>query len=363
MMDYRLLGGSGLKVPVLSFGAGTFGGGSEFFSAWGNTGAEDAARLVDICLDAGVNLFDTANSYSRGLSEQILGKAIAGKRDQVLVATKANSRMGEGVNDIGSSRFNLIRECEASLRRLGTDHIDIYTMHGFDALTPVEEVLSTLDELIRSGKVRYINCSNFSGWHLMKSLSVSEQHGWAKYTGHQAHYSLICRDFEWELMPLALDQNVGTLVWSPLSAGRLSGKIRRGAPAAPDTRVGKVGGEGPDVPEERHYRIIDALDAVAAEAGKSVAQVALNWLLQRPTVATLIIGARNEAQLQSNLGAVGWNLSAAQVERLDIASEIPPAYPYWHQRTTGPERNPLPVASYLDEGPYVRSGTRVTSAP
>lgn len=347
-MEYRLLGGSGLKVPVLSFGTATFGGRGDFFSAWGNTDVEGASRLVDICLDAGITLFDTANAYSRGGSEEIFGKAIAGKRDRLLISTKANFRMGDSPNDLGSSRFHLVRQCEESLRRLGTDYIDIYTMHGFDALTPVDEVLSTLDDLVRSGKVRYITCSNFSGWHLMKSLGVSERYGWAKYVGHQAYYSLICRDFEWELMPLALDQKVGTLVWSPLGGGRLSGKIRRGNAAPEGTRIAQIGGEGPAVPEDRLFRIVDALDVVAAETGKTVAQVALNWLLQRPTVSTLVIGARNDEQLRSNLDAIGWNLTAEQVKTLDVASEIPPTYPYWHQRGFQ-ERNPLPVPTYLEK--------------
>lgn len=348
-MEYRHLGGSGLKVPVISFGAATFGGGNKFFAAWGNADVEEAARLVDICLDAGVNLFDTADSYSRGLSEEILGKAIAGKRDRLLISTKATSRMGDDVNDLGSSRFHLIRSVEASLRRLNTDYIDIYHMHGFDASTPVEEVLSTLDQLVRSGKVRYIACSNFSGWHLMKSLSISERYGWARYVGHQAYYSLICRDFEWELMPLALDQKVGTLVWSPLAGGRLSGKIRRDTPRPEGTRYAQIGGEGTPPDEEMWFRVIDTLEEIAQETGKTIPQVALNWVLQRPTVSTLVIGARNEEQLRSNLGAVGWSLTPEQVKRLDIASEVPPVYPYWHQRSNFPDRNPLPVPSYLEK--------------
>ncbi len=342
-MEHRLLGGSGLKVPVLAFGTATFGGRGDFFSAWGSTDVTEAARLVDICLDHGVTLFDTADTYSRGLSEEILGHALAGKRDRALISTKATFRMDDtDPNNVGSSRFHLIRSIEGSLRRLQTDYIDIYTMHGFDAQTPVEEVLSTLETFVQSGKVRYLACSNFSGWHLMKSLAVSERHGWSRYVGHQAYYSLICRDYEWELMPLALDQNVGTLVWSPLGGGRLSGKIRRGQPAGSNTRVGQIGGEGPEVPEDRLFRVIDALDAVSAQTGKTVAQVALNWCLQRPTVSTLVFGARSEAQLLSNLGAVGWNLTAEQVDMLDTASATPPAYPYWHQWNFE-ERNPRPV--------------------
>src|SRR3954467_12694992 len=320
-MEFRQLGRSGLKVPVLSFGTGTFGGGNEFFKAWGETDVAEAARLVDICLDAGVNLFDTADIYSDGLSETILGKAVAKRRDKVLISTKASFRMGQGPNDLGSSRHHLIQACEASLRGLGTDYIDIYHLHGFDALTPVEEALSSLDQLVQSGKIRYIVCSNFSGWHLMKSLAVSDRYGWSRYVGHQAYYSLVGREYEWELMPLALDQKVGTLVWSPLAGGRLSGKFRRDNPNPAGTRIAQGAGEGPALPEDWFYHLVDELDAVAAETGKTVSQVSLNWLLQRPTISTVIIGARNEEQLKQNLGAAGWNLTPEQVKRLDIASE------------------------------------------
>ncbi|MBB4602043.1 aryl-alcohol dehydrogenase-like predicted oxidoreductase [Hymenobacter luteus] len=331
-MEYRQLGRSGLRIPVLSFGTATFGGGNEFFKAWGSTQVEEARRLIDICLEAGVTLFDTANVYSQGLSEAILGKALEGRRSEVLISTKATFPMGEDPNGYGSSRQSLVRACEDSLRRLGTDHIDLYHMHGFDAHTPVEETLRALDDLVHSGKVRYIACSNFSGWHLMKSLSVSERYGWARYVGHQAYYSLANREFEWELLPLGLDQGVGTIVWSPLSAGLLSGKIRRGQPVPESSRLAQGGGQGPQVPDERLFTIIDALDEVAAETGKTVAQVALNWLLQRPTVVNLVIGARNEEQLRQNLASVGWNLTPEQVARLDAASDTPPIYPYWHQR-------------------------------
>ena len=346
-MEFRTLGHSGLKVPVLSFGTGTFGGGNEFFRAWGSSDVAEATRLVDICMEAGVNLFDTADVYSDGLSETILGKAIAGRRDQVLISTKATFRMGPGPNDLGSSRYHLLRACEASLRRLGTDYIDIYHLHGFDALSPVEEVLSTLNQLVVSGKVRYIACSNFSGWHLMKSLGVSDKYGWARYVGHQVYYSLIGREYEWELMPLALDQGVGALVWSPLGWGRLTGKIRRGKPLPAESRLHKTGEQGPQVSDEHLYKVVDALDAVAAETGKSVPQVALNWLLQRPSISTVIVGARNEEQLRQNLGAAGWKLSSAQVAKLDAASDVTPVYPYWHQRQFL-ERNPAPVALPAD---------------
>jgi aryl-alcohol dehydrogenase-like predicted oxidoreductase len=342
-MEYRQLGYSGLQVPVLSFGTGTFGGTNEFFKAWGSSDVAEATRLVDICLDAGVNLFDTANVYSTGASEEILGKAIAGKRNRVLISTKATFRMGSGPNDLGSSRLHLLRSCEESLRRLGTDYIDIYHMHGFDALTPVEETLKTLDTLVQSGKVRYIACSNFSGWHLMKSLSVSERYGWARYAGHQVYYSLIGREYEWELMPLGLDQKVSALVWSPLGWGRLTGKIRRNTPLPEVSRLHKTADYGPPVDNEHLYKVVDAIDEVAKETGKSVAQIALNWLLQRPTVANVIIGARDEQQLRQNLGAVGWNLTREQVAKLDKASEVTPIYPYWHQHQFT-ERNPLPTA-------------------
>ena len=340
-MEYRQLGASGLYVPVLSFGTATFGGGNTFFKAWGNTQAEEATRMVNLCLDAGVNLFDTANVYSNGASEEILGKAIAGLRDKVLISTKASFKMSEAPNDYGSSRLHLIKSCEESLRRLKTDYIDIYHMHGFDGVTPVEETLQTLDNLIRSGKVRYIACSNFSGWHLMKSLSVSERYGWSKYIAHQAYYSLLDREFEWELMPLAIDQKIDTIVWSPLSSGRLAGKFRRNQPAPPDNRIQQGGGQGPAVNEERLYTIVDALDMAAAETGKTVAQVALNWLLQRPTIANIVIGARNEEQLKQNLGAVGWKLSVDQLKKLDAASAADSIYPYWHQRQNT-TLNPLP---------------------
>jgi aryl-alcohol dehydrogenase-like predicted oxidoreductase len=343
-MEFRRLGGSGLKVPALTLGTGTFGGGGEFFQAWGSTQAAEATRLVDICLEAGLNMFDSADTYSGGLAEEVLGEAIKGRRDQVLISTKATFRVGEGPNDVGSSRFHLIPAVESSLRRLGTDYIDLFQLHGFDAVTPVEETLSTLNELVRSGKIRYIGCSNFSGWHLMKSLSVSERYGWARYVAHQAFYSLIGRDYEWELMPLALDQGVGAVVWSPLGWGRLTGKIRRGQPAPQNSRMQneRQQNAAPPVTDEFLYSVVDVLDELAQETGKTVPQIALNWLLQRPTVSTVIIGARNEEQLRQNLGAVGWNLTAEQVARLDEVTAVTPPYPYWHQRGFV-ERNPLPV--------------------
>jgi aryl-alcohol dehydrogenase-like predicted oxidoreductase len=343
-MEYRQLGRSGFKVPVLSLGTGTFGGGNEFFKAWGDTDAKGAGRLVDLCLDAGLTMFDSADIYSNGLAEEVLGAAIAGRRDKVLISTKATFRIGDGPNDVGSSRFHLIRACEAALKRLGTDYIDLFQLHGFDATTAVEETLSTLDNLVKAGKIRYVGCSNFSGWHLMKSLAVSDRYGWSRYVAHQAYYSLVGRDYEWELMPLGLDQGVGAVVWSPLGWGRLTGKVRRGQPLPKTSRLNsQVSNEkGPPVSDECVYAVVDALDAVAREIGKTVPQVALNWLLQRPTVSTVIIGARDETQLADNLGAVGWNLTPAQVAKLDAASAVTLAYPYWHQRGFA-ERNPPPV--------------------
>jgi aryl-alcohol dehydrogenase-like predicted oxidoreductase len=333
-VEYRSFGASGLKIPVLSFGTATFGGVGEFFKAWGAADVAQAKRLVDICLEHGVNFFDTANVYSQGRSEEILGAALAGRREEALIGTKGTFPMGSGPNDIGSSRHSLMRACEASLRRLGTDYVDVYWMHGFDATTPIEETLRALDDLTRSGKVRYIGCSNFSGWHLMKSLSVSERYGWSRYVAHQAYYSLLHRDFEWELMPLAIDQDVATIVWSPLSSGKLTGKYRRGKPMPRDARVAQGGNPvlGVAADDERLYAILDVMDELSQERGKTVAQIALNWLLQRPTVANLIIGARTEEQLKQNLGAVGWSLTVDEVKRLDKASETLPAYPYWHQR-------------------------------
>jgi len=339
-MEYRHLGGSGLKVPVLSFGTGTFGGVGEF-KGWGTTDVAQAKRLIDICLDHGLNVFDTANIYSHGRSEEVLGAALAGRRAQALISTKGTFPLGSGPNEVGSSRYALIRAVDGSLQRLGTDYIDIYYMHGFDATTPVEETLNTLDQLIRSGKIRYIGCSNFSGWHLMKSLCVAERYGWSRYVAHQAYYSLASRELEWELMPLALDQKVGTVAWSALAGGALSGKLRRGQPAPANSRLAQADFLA-GARSEKLYDVIDVLEQIAAETGKTVPQVALRWVLQRPTVASIVIGARDEAQLQENLGALGWSLEAGHMARLDAASEVRPIYPYWHQRQYA-MINPPPV--------------------
>jgi aryl-alcohol dehydrogenase-like predicted oxidoreductase len=343
-MEHRFLGRSGFKVPVLGFGAGTFGGDGPLFSAWGNTDATGARRIVDICFDAGVNLFDTADVYSNGASETILGAALKGRREQAIISTKLTLRSGEGPNDVGSSRHHLIEATDAALKRLGTDHIDILQLHAFDAMTPVEQVLGTLDDLVRAGKLRYIGVSNFSGWQLMKSLAAADRLGLQRYVANQTYYSLIGRDYEWELMPLGLDQGVGAIVWSPLGWGRLTGKIRRGQPLPAGSRLHDTAGFAPPADDERLYRVVDALDEVAAQTGKTVPQIAINWLLQRPTVSSVLIGARDEAQLKQNLGAIGWSLSAEQLARLDAASAVTPPYPYypyWNGQFA--ERSPVAV--------------------
>lgn len=331
-MEYRNLGASGLKVPVLSFGTGTFGGTGPLFGAWGNTDANEARRLIDICLDAGLNLFDTADVYSDGASETVLGEAIRGRRDAVLISTKTALPMGEGPSDAGTSRARLVRSVDAALKRLGTDYIDLLQLHAFDAATPVEEVLSTLDDLVRAGKLRYLGVSNFSGWQVMKSLAAAERHGWQRYVAHQVYYSLVGRDYEWELMPLGLDQGVGALVWSPLGWGRLTGKIRRGVPLPEGSRLHDTASFGPPVDQEQLYRVVDALEDVAEETGKTVPQIAINWLTRRPSVSSVIVGARNEEQLRQNLGAIGWSLSDEQIAKLDAASLTDAAYPYFPYR-------------------------------
>ncbi len=343
-MEYRYLGRSGFKVPALGFGAGTFGGKGPLFSAWGNTGNDGARRIVDISLDAGLNLFDTADVYSDGASESILGAALKGRRQQAIISTKLSLRSGEGPNDVGSSRHHLIEATHAALKRLDTDYIDILQLHAFDAMTPVEQVLQTLDDLVRAGKVRYIGVSNFSGWQLMKSLSASDRLGLQRYVANQTYYSLIGRDYEWELMPLGIDQGVGAIVWSPLGWGRLTGKIRRGQPLPEGSRLHATAGSAPPVDDEHLYRVVDAMDVVAEETGKTLPQIALNWLLARPTVASVLVGARDEAQLQENLGALGWQLTPEQIARLDAASLVTPPYPYypyWNGQFA--ERSPVAV--------------------
>ena len=341
-MDYRPLGASGLTVPVLSFGAGTFGGSGPLFGAWGNTEGDDARRMVDICLDAGVTLFDTADVYSNGASEKVLGEAIQGRRAHVLISTKLGLPMGDGPNDAGTSRTRLIGAVHDALKRLGTDYIDLLQLHAFDAQTPIDEVLQTLDQLVREGKLRYTGVSNFAGWQVMKSLGLADQHGWPRYVAHQVYYSLIGRDYEWELMPLARDQGVGAMVWSPLGWGRLTGKLRRGQPLPQGSRLHDTASFGPPVDDDYLFRVLDALEILAEETGKTVPQIALNWLLQRPTVSSVIIGARNEEQLRQNLGAVGWSLTAEQIATLDKASAVTPPYPYfpYHRQAGFARLNP-----------------------
>ncbi|MFD8294066.1 aldo/keto reductase [Streptomyces lavendulae] len=335
-MEYRQLGTSGLTVPALSFGAGTFGGRGPLFGEWGTTDAREARRLVDICLEAGITLFDTADVYSAGASEEVLGLAVKGRRDRVLLSTKAGLPMGDGPGDAGTSGARLVRATEDALRRLGTDRIDLFQLHAFDAATPVEEVLSTLDGLVRAGKIRHVGVSNFAGWQLMKSLAAAERHGFPRYAAHQVYYSLVGRDYEWELMPLGHDQGVGAMVWSPLGWGRLTGRLRRGRPLPEGSRLHRTADYGPPVEDEHLYDVVDALDEVARETGRTVPQVAINWLLRRPTVSSVIIGARNEEQLRQNIGAVGWELTPDQVARLDAASHRPAPYPYYpYERQEG----------------------------
>ncbi|TYB48529.1 aldo/keto reductase [Actinomadura chibensis] len=345
-MEYRQLGTSGLRVPALSFGTATFGGRGDLFGAWGDTGADAARRLVDICLDAGVTMFDTADSYSAGASEEVLGQAIKGRRDQVMLSTKVGLPTGEDRPAAGSARQRLTKACEDALRRLGTDHVDLFQLHAFDAGTPIEEVLAILDDLIRAGKTRHVGVSNFSGWQLMKSLAIADRDGRPRYAAHQVYYSLIGRDFEWELMPLALDQGVGTIVWSPLGWGRLTGRLRRGRPLPARSRLHRTAKYGPPVDDERLFTVVEALDEIGAETGKSASQIAINWLLQRPTVSSVIIGARDEAQLRENLGAMAWTLSPEHVSRLDAASEVIAPYPrFLSQLQEGFARlDPPPIA-------------------
>jgi aryl-alcohol dehydrogenase-like predicted oxidoreductase len=337
-MEMRLLGRSGLRVSALGFGTMTFGG-EGFFAPVGNTQVEEARRQIDISIEAGVNLFDTADVYSVGKSESILGQALGARRKDVLIATKVFGRMGERPNDVGLSRTHIIEACEASLRRLGTDYIDIYQAHCFDSLTPLEETLRAFDDLVRAGKVRYIGCSNYSGWHVMKALAISERRGLERFASQQIYYSLAGREAERELIPLALDQGVGVLVWSPLAFGFLSGKYRRGGARPEGARLAQM-----DVvelrDEQRVYTILDALEEIARARGVSVPQVALNWVMRRPAVSCVLVGARTEQQLRDNLAAATWQLSEEEMKRLNEVSAIPFAYPQWHQRRFGAERNP-----------------------
>jgi aryl-alcohol dehydrogenase-like predicted oxidoreductase len=336
-MDYRQLGNSGLRVSALTLGTMTFGGRDKFANV-GTTDIDGARRQIDLCLDAGVNLIDTADIYSDGLAEEILGEAIQGRRDRVLLATKARMSMGEGPNDAGLSRHHLIAACEASLRRLGTDHIDLYQVHEWDGATPLEETLATLDTLVRSGKVRYIGCSNYAGWQLMKALGISDRRGLERYVGQQIYYSLQAREAEYELVPIALDQGVGILVWSPLAGGLLSGKYRRDQAAPEEGRQVTEWSEPPVRDEEGLYDVVEALVEIAEARGVSAAQVALAWLLGRPGVASVVIGARTEEQLRDNLGAATLELTGEERARLDELSAPPLIYPFWHQAQSASDR-------------------------
>jgi aryl-alcohol dehydrogenase-like predicted oxidoreductase len=349
-MRYRQLGGSGLRVSVLTMGTMTFGGTGGFASV-GSTGLEDARRQVDRCLDAGVNLIDTADVYSGGLSEEVLGEVLEGRRDQVLVATKARMPMGDGPNDAGLSRHHLVRECEASLRRLRSDHIDLYQVHEWDGQTPLSETLAALDDLVHAGKVRYVGCSNYAGWQLMKALGVADRLGLTRFCSQQIHYTLQAREAEYELVPIAVDQGLGVLVWSPLAGGLLSGKYRRGAPDPGQSRLLSGWDEPPVRDQDKLYDIVDALVEVADGRGASPAQVALAWLLTRPSVTSVIVGARTDAQLADNLGAAELSLSAEELSRLERVSRPPLLYPYWHQAKTAADRLGRPDLVLL--GPHL----------
>lgn len=336
-MEYRQLGRSGLRVSVLTLGTMTFGGRGAFAKT-GSTDAAGARRMIDLCLDAGVNLIDTANVYSMGASEEIVGEAASGRRDKLLLTTKARMKMGSGANEAGLSRHHLIGECERSLKRLGTDYLDLYQMHEWDGQTPLEETLEALDTLVRSGKVRYVGCSNYSGWHIMKALAVSERRGYQRFVSQQIHYTLQAREAEYELVPIAVDQGVGILVWSPIAGGLLSGKFRRGEQPSGKSRHLENWGEPPVRDQEKLYDIVEVLVEIGAARGVSAAQVALAWLLGRPGVASLVIGARTEDQLTDNLAAAALQLSAEERSRLDEVSAPPLLYPYWHQASTAADR-------------------------
>ena len=344
-MEYRQLGNSGLRVPALSFGTGTFGGKGPLFSAWGQSDAAEARRLIDICIDTGVTLFGTADVYSGGASEEILGEAVRGRRDAVLISTKTGLPTGCGPQEWGASRTRLVRAVEEALSRLGTDYIDLLQLHAFDASTPTEELMGTLDLLIAAGKIRYAGVSNYPGWQLMKAQGLAKRHGWPRLVAHQVYYSLIGRAYESELMPLGADQGIGALVWSPLGWGRLTGKIGRDRPIPAGSRLHETEQFAPPVENKLLYRVIDALEAIAAETGKTVPQVAINWLLRRPTVSSVIIGARNEEQLRQNLGATGWSLAPGKIAALDAASAVLPPYPHtpYHQQEGFARLNPAMV--------------------
>jgi aryl-alcohol dehydrogenase-like predicted oxidoreductase len=336
-MRYRQLGASGLRVSVLTMGTMTFGGTGRFASV-GSTDLDGARRHLDRCLEAGINLVDTADVYSGGLSEEIVGQVLEGRRDDVLLATKARMPMGDGPNDAGLSRHHLISGCEASLRRLRTDRIDLYQVHEWDGQTPLDETLQALDDLVHAGKVRYVGCSNYAGWQLMKALGIADRRGLARFVSQQIHYTLQAREAEYELLPIAVDQGLGVLVWSPLAGGLLSGKFRRGQPAPAGSRLLSGWDEPPVRDQELLYDVVEVVVEVAKGRGVSPAQVALAWLLQRPAVTSLVIGARTEEQLADNLGAADLSLTPEELDRLEEVSRPPLLYPYWHQVKTAADR-------------------------
>jgi aryl-alcohol dehydrogenase-like predicted oxidoreductase len=347
-MEYRTLGRSGLKVSLYTLGTMNFAG-EGFFGMVGGLPPAECKRLVDVAADHGVNLFDTSNAYTTGKSEEALGDILKGRSNQLLVGTKVRFGMGPGPNEQGLSRFHIVHECEASLRRLKRDRIDIYYLHEWDGQTPVEEMMEALDSLVKQGKVRYVACSNFSGWHIMKALMAADRHNWQRFCCQQIHYTLEAREAEYELMPIALDQGVAIQVWSPIAGGLLSGKFRRNQKPEQSRHVS--GWKEPPIrDEERLYRIIDALVAVGDAHGVSAAQVALAWLAGRPGVASIIVGARNEAQLKDNLASGALKLSADELKALDDASLPPLIYPYWHQGQSAANRlGPTDMALH---GPY-----------
>jgi aryl-alcohol dehydrogenase-like predicted oxidoreductase len=336
-MDYRQLGRSGLRVSQLTLGTMTFGGQGQFRSV-GETDLDGARRQIDLALDAGVNLIDTADIYSSGASEEIIGRALEGRRDRVLLATKARFAMGPGPNDAGLSRHHLIRACEASLRRLQTDHIDLYQLHEWDGQTPLEETLGALDHLLRSGKVRYVGCSNFAGWQVMKALGIARRSGLPEFVSQQVYLSLQERSAEYEIVPSAIDQGLGVFIWSPLAGGLLSGKYRRGAPPPPGSRHASEWSEPPVYDEDKLYDTVETLVEIAESRGVSAAQVALAWLLARPGITSVIVGARTDEQLTDNLAAAALELTADEHARLETVSRPPLIYPYWHQRNSASDR-------------------------
>ena len=336
-MEQRRFGNSGLSVSAFSFGTMTIGG-RDRFGKMGNLGVAETSRILDVCRDAGVNTIDTADIYSFGGAEEIVGEALVGRRQDFVLVTKAYMRMGTGPHDVGLSRQHLIQACEASLKRLRTDYLDLYICHQPDSLVAIDETLRAYDDLVRQGKVRYIGCSNHAAWQVMKALASSDRNGLVRYVCQQVNYSLIARDVEHEIVPLALDQGVGVMAWSPLHAGLLTGKFRRDARPTV-SRLNELDAPG-TIDYERVYRIVDVLVEIGRVRGVSPAQVALNWVLNKPSVDTVILGARDEKQLLDNLAAAAWHMSDEEMSRLDEVSALPEPYPMWHQHKFGIERNP-----------------------